>query len=73
MAAMSSGATWAEIDTLMGEDPDDRADREAHGFTADDDWRDGTLLCRNGCGLSYREIVGGKIRDCAANTTDSRS
>lgn len=56
--------TWEEIDRLMGEDPGDRLDREAHGFAYEDDFEDRTLLCRNGCGLSYFEIVCGKIRLC---------
>lgn len=55
---------WEEIDLLISEDPDDRAIREAHGFTRDDDWEDLSLLCRNGCGESYYEIAVGKIREC---------
>lgn len=58
-------SSFAEIDRLMGEDPDDRAIREAHGFSFGDDWQDESLLCRNGCGISYPEIVGGKIRECS--------
>lgn len=50
--------------TFTGEDPDDRLDREAHGFSPEDDYLDGTLLCRNGCGLSYLYIVEGKVRLC---------
>lgn len=61
---------FAEIDRLMGEDPDDRAIREAHGFTYEDDWQDRSLLCRNGCGLSYPDISSGKIRECSAADTD---
>ena len=68
-----SGLSWAEIDArLMSEDPGDRADRKAHGFGYDDDWQDDTLLCRNGCGLSYPEIVAGKIRGCRASGTAGR-
>lgn len=59
--------SWEEMERLASEDPDDRADREAHGFSYEDDWQDETLLCRNGCGLSYTEIVGGKIRDCRSS------
>ena len=51
-----------------GEDGDDRTDRLAHGFTLDDNWQDPTVLCRNGCGLPYGEVVAGKIRDCSAAT-----
>ena len=58
--------SFEEIDRLMGEDPDDRAIREAHGFTCEDDWQDESLLCRNGCGLSYPHISSGKIRVCRA-------
>jgi hypothetical protein len=60
--------SFAEIDRLMGEDPDDRAIREAHGFTYEDDWQDRSLLCRNGCGLSYPDISSGKIRRCSAGS-----
>ena len=56
---------FAEIERIMGEDPDDRAIREAHGFTYEDDWQDESLLCRNGCGLSYPDISSGKIRECS--------
>jgi hypothetical protein len=49
---------------LEGEDPDDRAIREAHGigYAAP---LEGTV-CRNGCGLAYEDISAGKIRECAA-------
>jgi len=56
--------TWQEIEELAAEDPDDRRIRLAHGFTGADDWRDRTLLCRNGCGLPYEEVVVGKVRKC---------
>jgi hypothetical protein len=59
-----SGLTHFEIERLMSEDPDDRAIREAHGFTYDDDWQDETLLCRNGCGWPYPEIAIAKMRKC---------
>lgn len=49
-----------------GEDPDDQNIREAHGFTPEDDWEDESLLCRNGCGLSYPYIAIGKVRRCRA-------
>ena len=61
-----SGLSFAEIDRLMGEDPEDRAVREAHGFTYDDDFEDRSLMCRNGCGASYFDIVTGKVRECSA-------
>jgi hypothetical protein len=48
----------------LGEDGDDLAIREAHGFAYEDDYRDRTLLCRNGCGVTYYEIAIGKIREC---------
>jgi hypothetical protein len=63
-----SGLSFAEIDRLMGEDPDDREIREAHGFTYDDDFEDRSLLCRNGCGASYFDIAVGKIRECPVAT-----
>jgi hypothetical protein len=59
-----SGLSWAEIDRLMGEDPDDRAIREAHGFGYDDDFKDRSLLCRNGCGETYYDIAVRKRREC---------
>lgn len=60
-----SGLTWAEIEEIASEDPDDRAIRIAHGFTYDD-WSDRSTLCRNGCGETYDEIAGGKMRACSA-------
>lgn len=51
---------------LEGEDPDDRAIREAHGFGYEDDYEDRSLLCRNGCGRTYFDIATGKARECAA-------
>ncbi|MFI7073487.1 hypothetical protein [Micromonospora sediminicola] len=56
--------TPAEIEGIAAEDPDDRQIRFAHGFYRDDDWQDSTLLCRNGCGLPYSEVVAGKVRRC---------
>lgn len=58
--------TWDEIDRLMGEDPDDRAIREAHGFSYDDDFEDRSLLCRNGCGATYFDVSVSKIRVCSS-------
>jgi hypothetical protein len=58
--------SWDEIDRLMSEDPDDRAIREAHGFSYEDDFEDRTLLCRNGCGATYFDIAVGKIRECSS-------
>lgn len=59
-----SGLTHKEIEQVMSEDPDDRAIREAHGFTYDDDFEDRSLLCRNGCGETYYEIAVCKMRKC---------
>lgn len=55
---------FAEFERIASEDPDDRADREAHRFTYEDHWQDLSILCRNGCGLTYEEVVAGKIRIC---------
>jgi hypothetical protein len=59
-------AEYARIEELASEDPDDREDRLAHGFTLDDDWRDAALVCRNGCGTTYEDVVTGKMRRCSA-------
>lgn len=67
---MADNLSWEEMERLMSEDAGDRLDREAHGFTYDDDWQDKDLFCRNGCGLSYHEIVSGKIRNCAGPTPE---
>jgi hypothetical protein len=64
--AEARAAHWAWMERIASEDPDDRADREAHGFSYDDDWQDPAMVCRNGCGLPYREVVAGKIRTCLA-------
>ena len=56
--------TRAEIEEIAAEDPDDRQIRLAHGFYRDDHWQNGALLCRNGCGLPYSEVVAGKVRRC---------
>ena len=56
--------SWAEIDCLMGEDPDDRAIAEAHGFSYEEDFEDRSLICRNGCGASYFDAAVRKIREC---------
>ena len=61
---------FAEMEEIMSEDPGDRADRLAHGFTYEDDWQDESLLCRNGCGLPYPEVVAGKIRNCNATISN---
>jgi len=56
---------WCHLFELVAsEDPGDRLDREAHGFTYDDDWREPAVYCRNGCGLRYEDVVAGKIREC---------
>jgi hypothetical protein len=62
----NNSLTFAEIDRLMGEDPDDRAIREAHGFAFEDDYRDISLICRNGCGRTYYDISSGKVRQCSS-------
>lgn len=49
---------------LEGEDPDDRAIREAHGIGYGE-LIEGTV-CRNGCGQTYEDISAGKIHECAA-------
>lgn len=50
------------LEMLEGEDPDDRAIREAHGIgypgTDDDE------TCPQGCGYSYQEIMAGKMHGC---------
>lgn len=57
-------AQW--VDMLLGEDPDDRAIREAHGFGYQvPDFPD-DAPCRNGCGAIYGYIMAGKVRACAA-------
>lgn len=61
-----SGLTFAEIERLASEDPDDRGCREAHGIPYEADWRNPSEVCRNGCGLSYNDIVCGKVRVCTA-------
>ena len=48
---------------LEGEDPDDRAIREAHGIGYDVPYSD-DVVCRNGCGLTYLEISSGKVHEC---------
>lgn len=49
---------------VLGEDPDDRAVREAHGIEYAAPLA-GTC-CANGCGLSYEQISSGKMRNCHA-------
>jgi hypothetical protein len=61
-----SGLTFAEIEQIASEDPDDRADRLAHGIPYEARHDDPAEFCRNGCGLSYSDIVAGKIRLCRA-------
>jgi hypothetical protein len=55
---------------LEGEDPDDRAIREAHGIGYTDPI--GGTVCRFGCGLSYGDISAGKIRECTAADGEQR-
>jgi hypothetical protein len=55
---------------LEGEDPDDRAIREAHGIGYTDPI--GGTACRNGCGLAYSDISAGKIRECTAADGEQR-
>ena len=59
-----AGLSFDEIERLMSEDPDDRAIREAHGFRYDDDSDDRSLLCRNGCGATYHDVMAHKRREC---------
>jgi hypothetical protein len=51
---------------LEGEDPDDRAIREAHGIGYEEDFGDLAVTCRYGCGATYHEISSGKMRTCPA-------
>jgi hypothetical protein len=51
---------------LEGEDPDDRAIREAHGIGYEEDFGDLAVMCRYGCGATYHEIASSKMRACAA-------
>lgn len=62
---------FADIERIASEDPDDRSDREAHGFTYEDNWQDLSITCRNGCGLTYEEVVAGKIRTCRKVINDA--
>lgn len=62
----SGRLSFAEIDRLMSEDPDDRQIREAHGFAYEDDFEDLSLLCRNGCGATYFDIAVSKRHECSA-------
>ena len=65
---MTPDAYWSMV---LGEDPDDRAIREAHGFTYEDYDSDPwgrSLACRNGCGLTYDNVMSGKIRECQGLT-----
>jgi hypothetical protein len=55
---------WLYLEMLEGEDPDDRAIREAHGIGYTD--RVDGILCRNGCGLSYEYISARKVYKCEA-------
>jgi hypothetical protein len=55
---------WATM--LEGEDPDDRAIREAHGIGYREDFDDPSVTCRNGCGATYHNIAVGKMRKCEA-------
>lgn len=67
MELEAARARWREIEEIACEDPDDRQIRLAHGFSfKDDDLEDPSLVCRNGCGLSYNDIIGCKIRICRA-------
>jgi hypothetical protein len=64
--------TFSDIERLMSEDAGDRLDREAHGFTYEDDYTDPTVTCRNGCGLTYFDVVSGKIRKCQGGAIAER-
>lgn len=54
------------VDMLLGEDPDDRAIREAHGIGYGADFEDPGVVCANGCGETYPDISSGKMRACRA-------
>jgi len=54
-----SGLTWPQIEEIAAEDPDDREIRLHHGFAIDDT---DDVLCPPGCGNTYGEVIGGKIR-----------
>lgn len=56
-------AEWCAM--LEGEDPDDRAIREAHGIGYREPYS-ADVKCRNGCGLSYAELSASKVRKCEA-------
>jgi hypothetical protein len=56
------------IDEVCAEDPGDRADRLAHGFSFDDDIDDPSVVCRNGCGLTYEVVIAGKIELCQSQS-----
>lgn len=55
--------TFDELDRMSAEDPEDRAIREAHGFSEDDDWTDKSVRCA-ACGETYYEIAVCKIERC---------
>jgi hypothetical protein len=54
-----SGLTWAEVEEIASEDPDDREIRLHHGFDRDDP---DDVLCPRGCGLTYGGVIAGKVR-----------
>jgi hypothetical protein len=70
---MADKLSFEEWERVISEDPDDRDDRLAHGFTYDDYYQDTSLMCRNGCGLSYYEIVAGKMRECARGEVNTQA
>lgn len=49
-------------DMLLGEDPDDRDIREAHGIGFLE--QDRPLVSCRSCGLAWLDIISGKIRQC---------
>jgi hypothetical protein len=67
-AHMSVRDYW---EMLEGEDPDDRAIREAHGIGYEEDYRDLSVTCRYGCGATYFDIAVGKRRACEARPENS--
>lgn len=60
---MTAGEYW---NMLIGEDPDDREIREAHGIGYEEDPGDLGVVCRYGCGATYHDISSGKRRTCPA-------
>jgi hypothetical protein len=54
-----SGLTWAQIEEIASEDPDDREIRLSHGFGRDDP---DDRMCPRGCGWIYGDVTASKMR-----------